>query len=600
MKILKKKKDKKKNDIKNGLKIIWKYILFYKKKVIKLTIFSVMIAFLTAGLPYLTGKIIDSLTNIQDIKIFNYEIKNYLFFAIIFSILALINIILSYRKRFLTGMFYNELLIDYKIKYFKRIILLPFSFHKEKKYGEWSSVLNRVMYEMPYIISEQVSSILPDVLFLVFAIFIALTINIYLAVIILIGVLIYIYVVISFFKKIKDNSEKENKVLKEADSKNFEALSNIFELKKNAAEKFEDKRVVGYFKKQYMDVRNAIEIIWANSQFFRDGSVMITKIVILFISLYFYLKNYISIGELVVISTYVSMVFAPIQKISDNWTWVIAAIVRINDAEKILETKPEIYEPKDFKELPKDFKGQIEFKNVDFAYTKKDKKVLKNINFKINSGETVAFVGESGVGKSTVIDLIGAFYFPQKGNVLIDGIKTNELKLTELREKIAFVSQDISLFNDTIKNNIKYGDQKATNKEILTASKKAFADDFIKEFPKGYKTLAGNNGVKLSGGQKQRISIARAFLRSPDILILDEPTSSLDIKSEKYITDSLKELMKNRTTIIIAHRLSTVRNADRIFIFKKGKIIESGSHKELLKIKNGEYKNMHDMNIGLS
>gem|GEM_PF-4955577 len=174
------------------------------------------------------------------------------------------------------------------------------------------------MYEMPYIISEQVSSILPDVLFLVFAIFIALTINIYLAVIILIGVLIYIYVVISFFKKIKDNSEKENKVLKEADSKNFEALSNIFELKKNAAEKFEDKRVVGYFKKQYMDVRNAIEIIWANSQFFRDGSVMITKIVILFISLYFYLKNYISIGELVVISTYVSMVFAPIQKISDN------------------------------------------------------------------------------------------------------------------------------------------------------------------------------------------------------------------------------------------------------------------------------------------
>ena len=561
---------------------------------------SFLVAFFAVSLPYLTGKIIDSLTNIENIVFCGFEIKNYLFFTIIFSLLVFGNIILFYKKKVISKILWNKVHVDYRVECFNKIISLPFSFHKEKKYGQWSSVLNRASYNLPWIISNRFAEILPDIIFFLFAFIVSLLINVYLGFMILFGVVCCVFVVFYFSKKIEDLSKLDNEVTKKADSKEFEVFFNIFEIKKSSSENFERVRVVNYFKKQLKNVMDRLDMVWNISMFFREGVEAITKISVLLVSVWLFLKGVISIGEIVVILSYVVMVFAPIQKIADVWSWFVEIAVVINDAEKVLKTRPEVYEPKNFKEFSKNFKGEIEFKNVSFAYGEKEKKVLRGIDLKINCGEKVAFVGESGVGKSTAIDLIGAFYFPQKGKLLIDGIETERVKLKDLRKKIAFVSQEISLFNDTVLNNIKYGSEKVTEEEIVEASKKAFADDFIKEFPKKYKTKVGNRGVKLSGGQKQRISIARAILRDPKILILDEPTSSLDIKSEKYITESLSKLMSGRTTIIIAHRLSTVRNADKIFVFKKGEVVETGSHNELLKIEGGEYKKMYDMHIGLS
>jgi ABC-type multidrug transport system fused ATPase/permease subunit len=208
-------------------------------------------------------------------------------------------------------------------------------------------------------------------------------------------------------------------------------------------------------------------------------------------------------------------------------------------------------------------------------------------------------VGESGSGKSTLISLISAYYFPQEGKVLVDDVETSKYNLTSLRKQISIVPQEISLFNDTLEMNIKYGSFDATKEQVTEACKQAHIYEYIETLPDKFETVVGERGVKLSVGQKQRIAIARAILQNPKILILDEPTSALDAITEKKITESLDLLMKERTTFIIAHRLSTVRKADKIFVFNKGEIVETGNHDELLKIKNGYYKKLHDYQIGL-
>ena len=225
--------------------------------------------------------------------------------------------------------------------------------------------------------------------------------------------------------------------------------------------------------------------------------------------------------------------------------------------------------------------------------------MLDGLNFKVEQGERIAFVGKSGVGKSTTIDLVSGYYFPTKGEVLVDGHDTRKFDLIALRGGIAVVPQEPSLFNDTIMMNIKYGKLKATDSEVVEAAKKARAHEFIEELPEKYSQLVGERGIKLSVGQKQRIAIARAILRNPAILILDEPTSALDAETEKQIAESFDELMKGRTTFIIAHRLSTVRKADRIFVFEKGRIVEEGRHEDLAKLEGGFYKRLHDYQIGL-
>lgn len=203
--------------------------------------------------------------------------------------------------------------------------------------------------------------------------------------------------------------------------------------------------------------------------------------------------------------------------------------------------------------------------------------ILNDVSFKIKAGEIIALVGESGVGKTTLIDLISLYYPPTKGRVMVDGINNRRLDLKFLRSKIAIVPQDITLFNDTVKNNIKYGSFEASDEQIIWAAKMAHADHFINGFPKKYDQIVGERGIKLSTGQRQRIVLARAFLRNPKILILDEPTSALDAKSEAYVQDALAKLMKDKTTLIIAHRLSTVRKADKIIVMEKSRIAEIGN-----------------------
>jgi subfamily B ATP-binding cassette protein MsbA len=238
--------------------------------------------------------------------------------------------------------------------------------------------------------------------------------------------------------------------------------------------------------------------------------------------------------------------------------------------------------------------GKLELRNVTFGYSPELlQTALNDITLSIAPGETVALVGSSGSGKTTLVNLIPRFFHPASGQIFLDGHDIEQIRLQDLRENIAFVSQDVVLFNDTVAANIAYGRrEKVTEQEIIAAAEAANAMEFIRELPEGLQTLAGENGVRLSGGQRQRIAIARALLKNAPILILDEATSALDTQSERYVQAALDTLMKNRTTLVIAHRLSTIENADRIVVLQKGRIVEVGSHRELLE-KNGVYANLH-------
>lgn len=259
----------------------------------------------------------------------------------------------------------------------------------------------------------------------------------------------------------------------------------------------------------------------------------------------------------------------------------------------IIDSEVEIADDKDAIEL-KEFKNQIEVKNVTFSYDG-HKDILKNVSCIIKKSELIALVGPSGAGKTTMVDLIARFYDVSQGEILIDGINIKKIKIKSLRKLIGIVPQEIILFNDTIRNNILFGLENISEETLIEITKYANAYDFIMQMSEGFDTNVGERGIKLSGGQKQRIAIARALLRNPQILILDEATSSLDSESESLVQDALDKLMANRTSIVIAHRLSTILNADKILVFDNGRIVQSGKHTELIKIRSGLYRKLYDM-----
>lgn len=290
----------------------------------------------------------------------------------------------------------------------------------------------------------------------------------------------------------------------------------------------------------------------------------------------------------------------PLKEISKAGYSIAKGLASMERIDKILMAESAIKEVEQPKHIDS-FNHQIEFRNVSFAYdtiikengTTEPKWVLRNINLIIPKGKTIALVGQSGSGKSTLLDLIPRYYDVQEGEILIDGININELSIHDLRHLIGNVNQEAILFNDTFKNNITFG-VSADNAKVIEAAKIANAHDFISQTEKGYETNIGDRGGRLSGGQRQRVSIARAILKNPPILILDEATSALDTESERLVQDALYKLMKTRTTIAVAHRLSTIKNSDEICVMHEGEIVERGTHEELMLL-NGYYKKLHDM-----
>lgn len=318
----------------------------------------------------------------------------------------------------------------------------------------------------------------------------------------------------------------------------------------------------------------------------------ILNLIVISVGGYFTYKDIINLGDLFAYTLYVNLFMQPVRRLTEFTQQYQDGMTGFERFVDIMETKPDITDKKDAIDI-QNIKGDIRFENVSFSYNNEKDDVLSNINVHIPGGKTVALVGPSGAGKTTFCNLIPRFYETDSGEISIDGVDIKDVKLKSLRKSIGVVQQDVFLFTGTIRENILYGDPSASEEEIIEASKSASIHNFIMNLPNGYDTYIGEKGVMLSGGQKQRISIARLFLKNPQILILDEATSALDNETEVIIQNSLEELSKGRTTLVIAHRLSTIRNADIILVLTKDGITENGNHSDLLK-KDGIYTKLYN------
>ena len=308
---------------------------------------------------------------------------------------------------------------------------------------------------------------------------------------------------------------------------------------------------------------------------------------------YFIVRGELTAGQFVSFITALIMLYTPIKGLGNNGKNISTCMCAMERVVAKLEKIPAIKDNENAIDFPQ-FNDKIEFKNINFSYVK-GKRVLNDINLTVKKGETIAFVGNSGGGKSTLVNLLPRFYNVKNGDLTFDGISVNDIKVDSLRQNIAVVFQDNFLFEGTIKENILLGNLKASDEEVLKAVKESYLEEFVKSLENGLDTQIGERGMLLSGGQKQRVGIARAFLKNAPILVLDEATSALDNESEFIVQQAIENLMKDRTVFVIAHRLTTIQNADRIAVINHGYLTEIGTHQELMNIPNGEYKRLYEM-----
>lgn len=392
-------------------------------------------------------------------------------------------------------------------------------------------------------------------------------------------------------RKLKQNSIKAQLLWSDTMSQVEETLGGLRIIKAFCAEEKMNER----FDKVNCDYRNNVMRVNIRQQLAHPmseflGTVMI--IIVLWVGGILVLNNHTLSGPRFIY--YLVMLYSiinPLKEFSKAGYNIPKGLASMERVDKILQAEVAIHDPEKPVAL-NGFKHQIEFRHVSFKY--EQQWVLRDINLVIPKGKTIALVGQSGSGKSTLLDLIPRYYDVQEGEVLIDGINVKDLGVHDLRQLIGNVNQEAILFNDTFYNNIAFGVDGATREQVEEAAKIANAHEFIMQSDKGYDTSIGDRGGRLSGGQRQRVSIARAILKNPPILILDEATSALDTESERLVQDALERLMKTRTTIAVAHRLSTIKNSDEIYVLHEGRLVESGTHDELM-VKNGYYKKLHDM-----
>lgn len=588
----------KKGAIRKGIKALRRHLKPFKKEMIILSFLGVLSAIGNGSIPYITGRFFDSLIFVaQNQSISDGKLPLWGVLLVVWALIQLIVNNVDWVMDRLRRTVDTKLHLTIQEQGFLHFFHLPLSFHKQTHINGALQKMSMAGWRVSAIV-QNIISITPQFLSVFIGIALAISINGMLAGVLALGVFVYLIVLIKMLLPIAAIDEQAHRVWSEEWDRAAAAVHQIESVKNASSEEYESEKTRASFSGRLFTLWYTLERHWSNVSFFQRMIVFLTQLSIFVLSVGFVAKGIISVGELVALNGYSLMFFGPFVQLGHSWQTIQNGLISAAHAEEIFKEKEEAYEPEGGVNLPK-IDGSVVFEGVDFKYAPDQPEVLSNINFEVKPGEVVAFVGASGVGKTTSIGLISAYYFPTKGNVKVNGVDTHTVNLKSLREIIATVPQEVALFNDTIAMNIGYGSFNASEKDIESVSKEAYLEEFILSLPQGYKTVVGERGVKLSVGQKQRVAIARAMLRKPKILILDEPTSALDAKTEKQITESLEKLMKGRTTFIIAHRLSTVRRADTIFVFEKGSIVERGRHDELIQIENGIYRNLYEHQIGL-
>ncbi|MEZ7725950.1 ABC transporter ATP-binding protein [Gemella sanguinis] len=483
---------------------------------------------------------------------------------------------------------------DMRRKLFAHLQKHSFEYYDEKKTGELMSRLTTDLFDISEVAHHGPEDVFITVMSICGAFVLMWNVHEQLA----IGTIILIPILaigLSIFnKKMKNVNRKIYSQLGEFNAGLENSLSGIRVVKAFANEEFEKKIFEGMIQ-NYRKNKLAFYKTMATSSSFNYVLMRLITLTSLVFGAYFTIKGELTTGELVGFVLLANTFVKPIERINtmvEMYPKGFAGFKRFNEE---LARKPAIVDSPNARVAPH-FNGNIHYNNVSFEYDD-GRPVLENINLEIKAGEMVAFVGPSGAGKTTLINLLPRFYDTTKGSISIDGVNIKDYTLSSLRSQIGTVQQDVFLFNGTIRENVLYGKLDASDEEVERAIEAAKLKEVIEEFPEGLETPIGERGVKLSGGQKQRLSIARIFLKNPSILILDEATSALDTQTEQFIQNSFDELSKGRTTLVIAHRLATIKNVDRIIVVTPNGIVEQGTHKELLE-KNGHYAELYYAQFG--
>lgn len=566
---------------------ILKYASPYKRRIFIAILCMLVVSICNAYSMYLLKPLFDQGFLNTDSKVAFKIIK-----VIVISLIGIYFVkgLAFYIQDYLINNVGQKIIMDIRNQVYSHLQYLSLDYFVSHKTGQILTRLTSDVVNMQNAVNST-CSILSNGFTFIGLVFVVLKMNWKLAIISFCVSAIIVLPLYKFGKKLRSISMSALNKIGDITSVAHEGITNIrvvkaFNMENYELEKF--KRVNRSFFDTYM---KAVKVT-AMSHPIIEFIAIISISVLIIIGGYQISKGYLTIGSFASFTGALFLLFNPIKNLNGINMVIQQAISSAERVFEVLDAPFDIKDSPDAKDmLP--FKEKISFVNVNFGY-RSDKLVLKDINLEIKKGEVVAIVGPSGAGKSTLVDLIPRFYDLTSGSLKIDGIDIRNLKISSIRAQIGLVTQETILFNDTIRNNIAYGNFFANFEEIVNAAKAANAHDFILKTQKGYDTFIGERGVKLSGGEKQRIAIARAILKNPPILILDEATSALDTESERLVQDALNNLMKNRTTIVIAHRLSTVINSDKIVVMDNGRIVGIGKHNELLN-ENSLYKKLYEM-----
>jgi ABC-type multidrug transport system fused ATPase/permease subunit len=561
-------------------------------KPFRITFFFGMLVLIVSSLvmmafPKVLGDLIDSVNSTQDGTINNVTLT----LIGIFLVIA----IMSFLRIYLFGVVTQKSLALLRMTTYKHLVSSPMRFFSSKRVGELSSRITNDIALLEETFSTTIAEIIRQAITIPVAMFFLLFISYRLTVFMIAVIPVVALIGIFFGKYIKKLSKDAQVDIAEANGVVDETLHGIASVKAYANEFFE---IARYNKSINSAVTTSIKNAKWRGAFiglimFAAGSAIVS---IVWYGLHMVQMKEITIGELLQFAIYSGLLGASLGGSAELFAKLQKSIGASEHLMDILEESTEEISLSAAKNI--EVKGDVAFNNVSFSYpSRRDIQVLDNISFEVKHGKQLAFVGPSGSGKSTIAALIYRFYNPENGNITIDSKNIIDYQLSEIRNQMAMVPQEVMLFGGSIKENIEYGKPGATEDEIFEAAKQANALEFIESFPEKFETLVGDRGVQLSGGQKQRIAIARAILKNPAILVLDEATSALDSEGERLVQDALERLMKGRTSIVIAHRLSTIKNADNIIVLDKGKIKESGTHADLIQLEKGIYKNLSTLQL---
>lgn len=562
------------------IKRLLAYLKPYKKEIaVVLLLISVVMAVDLAN-PYFLKITID-----RYIK--NKDIKGLFSIGILILLFNLISTLCAKARITRMSSITNRILLNIRQDLYKHIQHLSLSFFDERPVGKILARIIGDVNSLNNLFTMSVTNLIPDIAMIIATSAIMFSLNAKLALIAL-STLPFLAVTLFSIQTISRKRwqivRKKNSTLNAFTHENF---SGIRVIKYFTAENYR----LNIFKELAWDLRSAFvravrinDLFWPMVEFSWGIGTVIT--------FYFGVKmintGNITVGLLVAFTSYISMFWRPIMDLSNLFNNLVTSMASAERIFEILDIKPQIIEKDDAIDV--EIKGEVEFRNVSFSYDGK-KQVLDNVSFKVNPGEKVALVGHTGAGKTTIINLICRFYDAQEGEVLIDGINIKNIKLESLRRQIGVMLQDTFLFSGSILDNIRYGRLDASDEEIIQIAKWVYAHSFISSLEKGYETDIRERGLRLSTGQRQLVSLARTLIADPKILILDEATASVDTSTERLLQKGISKLLEGRTAFIIAHRLSTIQNADKILVVENGKIVESGTHEELME-KKGIYYTM--------